>query len=140
MITREERDRLYTLMNAASAELNQLRSPRGTEPWILSSSDGVPEEAQSLWCLFHGMNRHQHHRWFRLLMRHPHFPGEDLTPDTCPLVEAADGTYSLESQIKSVEIRRIKTFFQRASIEVVEESLVGTLRFDESIASKETPT
>lgn len=133
VVTERERDRLYGWMDSEGAEQmlgesgSLWRSIRSSEVWRVSSERCVPEQAKALWRLFDGINRYRVRWWYRLIMRFPHFPGEDLVPDVSPLATGCDGVYDFRSPIVGVEIQCIKTFYTGEEIQLVEQSELGVV-------------
>ncbi len=83
--------------------------------------------AGPLWELFRGINRLVGRRWYRAVMRYPHFPGEDLVPDLLPLGDSLPDQYRFDRPVHSVEIERVKTFYTGHSIELIERSKLGRI-------------
>ena len=128
--TTDERDYLYSLMDNPARDLNQLRSAGSEQKWEFGSEVDGPIAAIPLKDLFQSMNAYQSSRWFRLLMRWPHFPGEDLVPDTCPLSNDSDQVYAFEKPVVTVTMSRIKTFYTGDQLLLLENKPVGIIRCD----------
>ena len=126
-VHREDRDFLYHLMDDPDAE----------KPCTSQSSNAwppgeLPAAAIPLRDLFLGINLHLGKKWFRKILRWPHFPGEDLAPDICPLVEPAMETFRFDEPIASVTLWRIKTFHHDTELRLIERKVV--VRIDLSLA------
>ena len=130
VITTKERDELYMLMDNPERDLSMLSPAESLPPWVCSPHEDAHAVAKPLQELFSGINTFRRHAWFRIAMRYPHFPGEDLAPDVCPLVDNADERYDLSMQIQAVVIQRIKTFYTGTDIRLVEQSDVGIIHLD----------
>jgi hypothetical protein len=87
----------------------------------------MPDTAAPLRALFEGMNRMIGKRWTRIILRWPHFPGEDLAPDICPLIEPALPLFRFDEPIAAVTIRRTKTFLHRDGMILLENSVLGRI-------------
>jgi hypothetical protein len=124
-VHREDRDFLYRLMDDPDADVaGKLRACPASLTWPPGE---VPAAALPLRELFLGMNRHLGKSWFRKILRWPHFPGEDLVPDICPLVEPAIETFRFDEPIASVTLWRIKTFHHDSEMRLVEREVVGRI-------------
>lgn len=128
--TISERDFLYSLMDSATPDLSNLRTTNPAPAWEFSAHSQGPEVAIPLADCFRGINRFQAGWWFRLVMRWPHFPGEDLVPDACPLVRDSARTYALEEPLVAVTMSRIKTLYTGDEIVLIENEPVGVFRFE----------
>ncbi|MEM8671597.1 MAG: hypothetical protein AAGG48_29020 [Planctomycetota bacterium] len=128
VISTMERDALYTQM--ANGLLDTSFSAdvcsASNKPWIFPAQVDLPNEVMALKELFTGMNKYQALGWFRIVMRYPHFPGEDFVPDICPLVNQLP-EFAFDRPMTSVLIQRIKTFYTGNQIHVLEQSDVGTI-------------
>ena len=129
VITTAERDYLYRLMDTPEPDLSRLRLPPSVVPWEFSSSCDGPHSAALLRDLFSSMNRYQSRWWFRLLMRWPHFPGEDLAPDVCPICNEVTEHYSFDEPVIRVTMWRVKTFYTGDQIVLIEHVPVGMFEF-----------
>lgn len=127
--TTAERDRLYRWMDQPAANLDPLRSSGGIAAWHCRGPDDGPQVAFPLWRYFDSINRYQCARWFQIVMRWPHFPGEDLVPDTCPLMDDSHERYRFDEPLVQVTLSRIKTFYDGEQIFLIEHSVVGTFEF-----------
>jgi hypothetical protein len=124
-VHREDRDFLYRLMDDPNADIaEKLRASPSSKAWPPGE---LPAAAIPLHDLFHGMNRHLGETWFRQILRWPHFPGEDLAPDICPLAEPAIETFRFDEPIASVTLWRIKTFLHDKEMRLVEREVVGRI-------------
>jgi hypothetical protein len=121
-IHREDRDFLYGLM-----EQSEIPIPAPPHGW-----ETVPATAAPLRDLFEGMNRRIADKRLRAILRRPHFPGEDLAPDICPLVEPALPLFSFDEPIAAVTIRRTKTFLRRDGVILLENSILGRIPLTET--------
>ena len=122
-VHREDRDFLYRLMDDPAADVAEnLRSCPAPLAW---SPGPIPAVALPLRSLFQGMNRHLGKRWSRNIYRWPHFPGEDLAPDICPLVVPVMETFRFDEPIASVTLWRIKTFHHDKELRLIERQIVG---------------
>ena len=126
--TIDERDFLYALMDNPARDLDQLRSAGTDQAWEFGRDVEGPAAAVPLRNLFQSMNAYQSSRWFRLLMRWPHFPGEDLVPDVCPLSHDSDRAYAFEEPVVTVTMSRIKTFYTGEQLLLVENGPVGIIQ------------
>jgi len=116
-IHREDRDFLHGLMNEEKIKL-----PAPPPAW-----EEMPETAAPLRELFQGMNRMISDPRLRPILRWPHFPGEDLAPDICPLVEPAPPLFRFDEAIAAVTIRRVKTLLRRDGMILLENSDLGRI-------------
>jgi hypothetical protein len=114
----EDRDFLLRLMDHAETLPIHAPHPAWKE---------MPDTAAPLRALFEGMNRMIGKRWARIILRWPHFPGEDLAPDICPLIEPALPLFRFDEPIAAVTIRRTKTFLHRDGMILLENSVLGRI-------------
>jgi hypothetical protein len=124
-IHREDRDCLLRMMDDGDVGENPIPPPA----W-----DEMPEAAAPLRGLFEGMNRMIGNKCSRAILHWPHFPGEDLAPDICPLVEPALPLFRFDEPIAAVTIRRTKTFLHRDGMILLENSVLGRIRLAETQA------
>ncbi len=120
---RKDRDFLLRLMNDAG----KIQVPAPMPAW-----EQMPEIATPLRDLFEGINRMSAAAWSRVILRWPHFPGEDLAPDICPLIEPALPLFSFDEPIAAVTITRIKTFHHRDGMILLENSILGSIPLTKS--------
>ncbi|MEO1528659.1 MAG: hypothetical protein AAFX06_24830 [Planctomycetota bacterium] len=121
------RERLYRLMDDSADLESTLNRAESTKTWSATFSDAPCSEAKALVAFFAGLNHFRRHTWFRFLMRYPHFPGEDLAPDRCPIAKLAEPSYAFDERIDRVEIHRVKTFYDGQCVRLLEQSLVGAI-------------
>jgi hypothetical protein len=127
-VHREDRDFLYQLMNEPESEVRAILSPgQPLPPWSLGLHGRGPEAATPLRTLFEGMNREMKKTWVRGILRWPHFPGEDLAPDQCPLAAQPPKCFRFDQAIASVTLWRIKTFSNEENIFLIEQEMVGCI-------------
>jgi hypothetical protein len=124
-IHREDRDILFQLMDGSE----KIALPAPTSAW-----DEMPVVAAPLRDLFQGMNRMIGDKRLRPILRWPHFPGEDLAPDICPLIEPALPLFRFDEPIAAVTIRRVKTFLHRDDMILLEHSVLGRIPLTETEA------
>lgn len=118
----KDRDFLYGLM-----EHEKIPVPKPPPAW-----DEMPEAAAPLRELFDGMNRMIGKKRLRPILRWPHFPGEDLAPDICPLVDPALPLFRFDEPIAAVTIRRTKTFLHRDGMILLENNALGRIPLAET--------
>jgi hypothetical protein len=87
----------------------------------------LPDAALALRDLFQGINCHLGKYWFRAILRWPHFPGEDLAPDICPLAIPVIGIFNFDERISSVTLWRIKTFLDDKDMHLIEREVLGRI-------------
>ncbi len=121
-IHREDRDFLYGMMDEGKVLV-----PAHPPAW-----EEMPEAAEPLRKLFRGMNRMITDHRLRPILHWPHFPGEDLAPDICPLVEPALPLFRFDEPISAVTIRRTKTFLHRDGMTLIENSVLGRIPLSET--------
>jgi hypothetical protein len=130
-VHRDDRDFLYRMMDAPETEaLDQLRGDGKSRPWSRSERGGEPRDAAPLRALFEGMNREIGKKWFQFIMRWPHFPGEDLVADQCPLVEPRLKDFRFDQAMACVTIWRVKTVYWKNEFSLVEREIVGRIELD----------
>lgn len=128
VITVPERDDLYRRMDKEDAScLADIASTEPTDAWCCDRGDALPPERGALWKLISGLQYYRDRTWFRLIMKYPHFPGEDLVPDICPLIEGSHIRYRFDRPISSVVVQRVKTFYTGSEILLIECSHVGVI-------------
>ncbi|MEL4893829.1 hypothetical protein [Crocosphaera sp. Alani8] len=123
----EKRDLMYALMDSMKVDLSFLRVKTPPKPWTIRSGNCQPDDAVPLWRFFRGINQYRKYWWFRTVMCWPHFPGEDLATDCNPLTQAEIPVYKFDEPIASVVIHRLKTFYTRRDIILLEHTKVGEL-------------
>jgi hypothetical protein len=123
-IHREDRDFLYGMM-----EREKTPVPAPPPAW-----EEMPETAAPLRGLFEGLNRMIGNKRSCAILRWPHFPGEDLAPDICPLAEPALPLFHFDQPIAAVTIRRTKTFLHRDGMILLENSVLGRVPLAETQA------
>ena len=121
-IHREERDFLYRLMDDPDFALPLHPSP---SPSAWSMQVGETHAASPLAEWVEGVNHHRGQWWFRWLMSWPHFPGEDLAPDRCPLSAGEWPCFDFDETIASVTIWRVKTFYHHTGMHLISEEPLG---------------
>jgi hypothetical protein len=117
-IHREDRDFLHGLMEHPE----KINLPAPPSEW-----EKMPETAAPLRDLFEGMNRMISDPRLRPILRWPHFPGEDLAPDICPLTEPTPPLFRFDEPIAAVTIRRVKTLLRRDGMILLENSVLGRI-------------
>jgi hypothetical protein len=133
VIHREDRDFLYRLMDARPCTCPpELLRDCPQAPWHLGSAGAGSEAALVLRGFFQGINRNLHQTWFRKILRWPHFPGEDLAPDICPLVKPALGIFRFDETIATVTIWRVRIFHHHREMMLIENEMVGRIEMDEN--------
>jgi hypothetical protein len=125
-IDRETRDFLYRAMDGGRP-LPDRWLAADTRPWRYGGGDPDHMAAQPLHAMFQAMNRLIGKRWHRLMMRRPHFPGEDLVPDICPLVKPALPEFRFDEPIAQVTLWRVRTLFDGRSLRLVSNQQVGEI-------------
>ncbi len=131
-VHREDRDFLYQLIDENPGDVREaLRADSKCAPWDIGVDGLAPAAALPLRDLFQGINRTLHLSWFRRILRWPHFPGEDLVPDVCPLVEPRLETFRFDETIATVTLWRIKTFCNGREMMLVENQAVGRIHLEE---------
>ena len=130
-VDHEVRNRLYQMMDAEpNADDAEWENSLDLAPWKID--DRSHHAATPLVLFFQGIN-HMHTKWwFRSVLRWPHFPGEDLAPDWCPIGHQDIPRFAFDESIASVTIWRVKTFAHPSAFRVVEEELVGTISLNPS--------
>jgi hypothetical protein len=114
----EDRDFLHGMMDHPE----KINLPAPPSAW-----EEMPESAAPLSDLFRGMNRMIADHRLRPILRWPHFPGEDLAPDICPLAEPALPLFRFDEPIAAVTIHRTKTFLHRDGMILLENSVLGRI-------------
>jgi hypothetical protein len=127
LIDLAEKNKLYEMMDA-KYDPNSLKTDSDIEPWELKYSDSSPAAAVSLRNLFQSIQ----HGWFKRFSCWPHFPGEDLALDWCPLADLPSQAFNFNEPIKNVTIWRIKTWFTGEKMQLLESSRVGIIQFNDN--------
>ena len=122
-ISREVRDFLYQAMDGKQP-LPSAWSENSSSP----PASPAPDGAVCLRDLLQAMNRHAGAKWYRLMMRWPHFPGEDLAPDICPLSGPRMPVFGFDEAIESVTLWRLRTFYSGNKIYLLNRAPVWTIR------------
>ena len=65
-------------------------------------------------------------------MRWPHFPGEDLISDRCPLMFDDLPCFRFDEIMASVTLWRVKTFYDRSGLHLMSREKVGCIHLDPS--------
>lgn len=126
VIDREARDLLYRAMDGGTDFPKRWSEPN-TQPWRYEDTDSGHLVAEPLHSMFRQMNRLNGKRWYRLMMRWPHFPGEDPVPDICPLVTPALPRFRFDEPIASVSLWRVRTFFDGQSMRLLSNHRIGKI-------------
>ena len=126
LIDRTDRDFILRLADGDSPEPAALAFPC-VPAWSYGLREPAPPQIDALRELFLGINARMGERWFRLVMRWPHFPGEDLVPDICPLAGEPPPRHRFDTPLKSVTLHRLRTFHHRDGTTLLENAVVGTL-------------
>lgn len=127
LITTQERDELYERMDTQTSDHDRLRLANPEPAWCYRTEEDTPAVADSLQTLMSCWNLYLKHRWFRWIMRCPHFPGEDLAPDLSPLRPDSFPRFRFDRPIAALRIERIKTFYTGREIQLLDCSVVGTI-------------
>jgi hypothetical protein len=131
-----DRDRAYRLMDdpAADPVFTSPGSEGGGEGAAgIGADEGAAADparrraAAPLLAFFRGLNRARMRKGFRLILRRPHFPGEDLVPDWSPLAERLPA-YDGSEAIVAVACHRIRTLQRGGDIRVLEDRVFARLR------------
>jgi hypothetical protein len=125
-----DRDFIQKLADAAAPEPSELSTPGNDLPWEYGPRDAAPPEIDALRSLFLGVNARVSARWFRFVMRWPHFPGEDRVPDICPLIAEPLPQHRFDIPLKSVSLHRVRVFQHHTGTRLLENSIVGTLHLE----------
>lgn len=108
----QDRDHLYSLFEKSDDEIRRvLRYPVIPQPW-----QALPECVYDLRDLFMGINEMMMDRHLRFILRWPHFPGEDLVPDRCPLMKNDHPSFAFDEKIVSVKVQTVRTFINQDRI------------------------
>lgn len=126
VIDQTEKEKLYGMMDAKE-DPTYLKTDPCIEPWEMKHEDSSPAAAAPLRNLFQSIQQ----GWFKRLSRWPHFPGEDLAPDWCPLADLPADVFDFKQPITKVTIWRIKTWFSGEDMQLIESSRVGIIHLDD---------
>jgi len=127
LIDLDERDFLYGLMDRAEAEMQALEVAEEIPAWETTPGEGAPKEVDALREVLKNMNKLGRNWWLRHLMRWPHFPGEDLVPDICPLVMEQLPRHRFDEPLRFIRIKSLRTWQDHDGLHLLENSLVGTI-------------
>jgi hypothetical protein len=129
----DDRDFLYRLMDHPAEDWQPvLHAKNSTQPWHLSSESHQPHAATALRDMFCGINKNIGHKWFSLIMRWPHFPGEDAASDLCPLGNFPQKRFTFDEPVTQVTLWRSTTFLTRNDMLLIAEEKVGCIHFEET--------
>lgn len=126
LIDSVDKDKLYEMMDT-KADLTSLKTHASIAPWEMSCTDSSPESAVPLRDLIQSIQ----HGWFKRMLRWPHFPGEDLALDWCPLADLPSQAFDFNEPITKVTIWRVKTWFTGDEMKVLESSRVGIIHLND---------
>ena len=112
-VEKEVKDSLYLAMDSPDQELACLVSKNAE---TVSEQSELHHEFQRF---FRAINHHRQNRIFSIFFRWPHFPGEDLVPDECPLLESKLEAYNCQEKIIALNISCITTFYRKDSIDIL---------------------
>ena len=127
LIDLDERDFLYRLMDRGETDPQALEVKEAAPAWESALNECAPREVDALREVLENMNKLGRKWWQRCLMRWPHFPGEDLVPDICPLVTGQLPRHRFDEPLRLVRIRRVRTWQDQHGMHLLENSLVGTI-------------
>ena len=122
VIDRNDRDLLYRMMDQKT-DPSRFKTPAHFTPWECFSTHEHPQPARHLHDFFQSISMDKYRR--HLLW--PHFPGEDLAPDRCPIADLPTQTFSFQEPIFKITLWRIKTWFSGDEISLLERSPVGII-------------
>lgn len=123
-VHQQDRDLLYRLME--EQDFSQVLSPSESPPaWQIRVNES--HEASPIAKFLENVQRHIGRSWFSLLMRWPHFPGEDLVADLCPLSGDPLPCFRFDEPMASVTVWRMKTFCHRSRLHVISREKVGCI-------------
>jgi hypothetical protein len=126
-VHREDRDMLYRLMDASDGS-KILRSNESPSAWSIQQGEHHAAAPLADWMA--ACNQNISRPWFRWLMRWPHFPGEDLVPDLCPLVTEKWTSFRFDEEVASVTLWRVKTFFHSKGMCMMAHEEMGRILMD----------
>ncbi len=130
VIDRAVRDFLYRAMDGAD-ELPSVWSVP-PEPSRRSGHEASRNSAiKPLQAMFVAMNGLTGRRWYKFMMRRPHFPGEDLVPDICPLVSPPLPEFRFDERIATVSLWRVRTFYDGETMSLVSHAKVADIHVGE---------
>ncbi len=125
-IDRETRDFLYHTMDGR-ARLPDRWFLQETQPWRCGGAGAGLIAAKPLHAMFHAMNRLNGKPWHHFMMRWPHFPGEDLAPDVCPLVSPALPEFRFDEPIATITLWRVRTFYDGRNLQLISHQHLGEI-------------
>lgn len=123
-IHREDRDFLYQLMEDPEFFVKLHPSP-SPPAWTMTAGDR--HAASALAEVVAGMNLAIARPWFRWFLRWPHFPGEDLAPDLCPLMQGEWPRFRFDERIASVTVWRVKTMLHHTGLHLISQEKLGRI-------------
>ena len=126
-VHREDRDMLYRLMDASDGT-EIYRSNESTSAWSIQQGEDHAAAPLADWMA--ACNQNISRPWFRWLMRWPHFPGEDLVPDLCPLVTEKWTSFRFDEEVASVTLWRVKTFLHSKGMCMMAHEEMGRILMD----------
>ena len=141
-----DRDRLYAMMDDPMADLdvlNPIEVASAPDAGGIRDRHPSPRAGETLTAFFQGLNRYHSLWWFRILIRWPHFPGEDHVPDWSPLsrdplTRENLPCYPGSEPVTEVTCHCVKTFYRGNDIHVVEDRVFARLQIPSGY--KEGPT
>lgn len=128
-IHQKDRDLLYRLME--EGDFSQFLHPSPSPPPWQIHADEI-HAASPIARILNDWQKYMGRPWFVLLMRWPHFPGEDLVSDRCALMFDDLPCFRFDETMASVTMWRVKTFYDGSGLHLMSREKVGCIHLDPS--------
>lgn len=99
--------------------------PPPPPPWTFTGEKVPPDERAALLACIGLHNERQSDPRYRLLMKWPHFPGEDLVPDVPPLCPHPGRAFDFDAPIHELTVIAVKTLYTGGDVLLWNEHVVG---------------
>jgi hypothetical protein len=107
--------------------------PSPPPPWTVTTETIPADERGALPACVDRHNARFADPRYRLLMKWPHFPGEDLVPDVPPVSPHAGRDFAFDAPIRELTIFAVKTLYTGTDVVLWNEHVVGRYLAGETI-------
>jgi len=125
---REEKEKVYDSSFYEQMKMMQVNS---AAPWVIDKAvRETAHPAVHLIELFEAINRCIESRLYRWRLKWPHFPGEDHSPDRCPLIDTNPSDFPMNESIQVVRVWCAKTWVEDHGFTLLDHTLCGEIHLN----------